>query len=79
MPPKVLDDQAVQGGIEVKAVDKAGNIRLGTYVPGAVPPRMTGPEDYMTLIVILLLFAIALFVRHYLNTKEKGATVDLRT
>src|SRR5262249_44124515 len=47
--PHLLDDQTLQGGVEVRAIDKAGNIRLGTFVPGSVPPRETPMGDYAAL------------------------------
>jgi hypothetical protein len=77
--PHLIDDQTLQSGIEVRAIDKAGNIRLGTYVPGSAPPRETGPEDYAALGLILLLLAAALIARYYLNKRARNTTVDLRT
>lgn len=76
--PHVVDDQTLQSGIEVRAVDKAGNIRLGTYVPGAVPPRETSPSDYLALLAILFLLLGALLARYYLNKRAKASTIDLR-
>lgn len=77
--PKVIDNQALSGGIEVRAIDKAGNIRLGTYIEGSVPPRQIAIEDYAALLVILLILGIALVARHFLNKRESTPTVDLRS
>jgi hypothetical protein len=77
--PRVVDDQAVQNGVQIRAIDKAGNIRLGTYVPGTVPPPQTSTGDYIALLVILLILAAALLARHYLNRREMNPTIDLRS
>lgn len=76
--PHVLADQSLKGGIEVRAIDKAGNIRLGNYAEGSVPPRVTGIEDYMSLIVLVILLAVALAARYMLN-RRTSATIDLRS
>jgi len=77
--PHLIDDQTLSGGVEVRAMDKAGNIRLGTYVPGEVPARQTSFGDYMALAAILLILAIALIARHYLNKRQSSPTIDLRS
>jgi len=78
--PHLLDDQTLDGGVEVRAIDKAGNIRLGTFVPGSVPPREIPMGDYMALAAILIILLIALLARHYLNKRQQaGATIDLRS
>jgi hypothetical protein len=76
--PHIVEDSAVQSGLEVRAVDKAGNIRLGTYVSG-MPMRQATPSDFIALIVVLLLLAISLIVRHYMNKRNASATIDLRS
>ncbi len=75
--PHLLPDQSLRGGIEVRAIDKAGNIRLGTYVEGSAPARVSNFEDYTALIVILLVLAITLCAHYFLN-KRKKETIDLR-
>ena len=77
--PQLIDDQTLKSGVQVRAIDKAGNIRLGTYVEGSAPPRASGGEDYVALIIILLLLAVALFVRRHLNKKQTDTSVDLRS
>lgn len=37
--PHAVDDQTLRSGVEVRAIDKAGNVRLGTYVAGSAPHR----------------------------------------
>lgn len=72
--PHLLPDQSLRGGIEVRAIDKAGNIRLGTYIEGSAPPRVTGLEDYMALFVITIVLALVLVARHFLNRRKKSTT-----
>ncbi len=51
--PYLLEDQALQGIIKVKAVDKAGNERIAEYIPpGYKPPKKLLP--YLIIILILI-------------------------
>jgi hypothetical protein len=77
--PRVIDERALSGGIEVRAIDKAGNVRLGTYVGGSVPSSSF--DDYLVLLIILVLLACALLARHYLNKRNAASqtTIDLRS
>jgi hypothetical protein len=77
--PHVIDESTLRGGVEVRAIDKAGNVRLGTYVASAVPKQQAIPNDYMALLVILALFVIVLVARHFLNKKNETNTIDLRS
>jgi len=60
--PHELWDQSLRGGIQVKAIDKAGNERLGTYVEGSAPPRKAPAYGFLSLIglVIVLLLVVGL-------------------
>lgn len=60
--PYQLRDQALRNPIQVRAVDKAGNERIGTYDPASVPKRETSPYEhaFIAFIAILLLVAGAL-------------------
>jgi hypothetical protein len=81
--PHVLADQSLASDVEVRAIDKAGNIRMGTYVPATVIPRQTSLGDYLVVLIVLLLLAAALIARHHLNKKKEVSaasdTVDLRS
>ena len=77
--PSVVDDQSLASGIQVRAIDKAGNIRLGTYVEGSAPVRQSSVDDYAALAILLLILLGALFARHFLNKRKASATVDLRS
>ncbi len=51
--PYLLEDQALQGIIKVKAVDKAGNERIAEYIPlGYKPPKKL--LSYLIIILILI-------------------------
>ncbi|MFZ2886885.1 MAG: cohesin domain-containing protein [Minisyncoccia bacterium] len=51
--PYELKSQSLRGGIQLKAIDKAGNERLGTYVEGSAPPLET-PYSTMQLLLVAL-------------------------
>ncbi len=78
--PHVLADQSLKSPIEVRAIDKAGNIRLGTYTPGTPPPRQYSLADILppfgALALILIIIALIIYLRH---KKTRGDIVDLRT
>ncbi|HUO50785.1 MAG TPA: cohesin domain-containing protein [Candidatus Paceibacterota bacterium] len=61
--PYELHDQLLQNGVEVKAVDKAGNERIGTYNASSTPPRATrySLAEAAVLFVILVVLATILW------------------
>ncbi len=77
--PRMIDDQSRRAGIQVRAVDKAGNIRLGTYVEGSGSSRKGGLGEYGSLAIIFLILVGALIARHYLNKRKAAETIDLRS
>jgi hypothetical protein len=77
--PQVVSDQSLSSGIEIRAIDKAGNIRLGSYVEGSAPRRVAGAGDYAALAIIVVILAAALLARHYLNRRKATDTIDLRS
>jgi hypothetical protein len=80
--PKSINDDELHSGVQVRAIDKAGNIRLGTYIEGSARPRQIAIGEYSTLIIILLLLVLALLARHILNrhhVRSEPPTIDLRT
>ncbi len=61
--PHELRDQRLLGGVQVKAIDKAGNERLGTYVEGSAPVRVPKETNYTILALIIGgLLCIGLFM-----------------
>ncbi len=79
--PHEVDDEMLKSSVQIRAMDKAGNVRVGTYDPSQIPARQTPVGDYLALVGIILLLVLALVVRHYLNKKnsEVNPTIDLRT
>jgi len=60
--PYQLPDQSPQGlrGVEVRAIDKAGNIELGT-LSTSTPPRQFAGSDVFSLIIIAVVVVLAVF------------------
>ncbi len=55
--PHKLYDQSLSD-IQIRAIDKAGNIRLGEYVPGSAPPRIGLELDFASVALALLALAV---------------------
>lgn len=51
--PHKLYDQSLSD-IQIRAIDKAGNIRMGEYVPGSAPPRLGLELDFASVALALL-------------------------
>lgn len=69
--PYLLEGQSLLGvgDIQVRALDKAGNIRMGTYSASLIPQRQFSFDDFMVFIVlgcILILFG----VKSYIDRKK---------
>ncbi len=61
--PYRLKDQALRYPVQIKAIDKAGNERLGEFDENTVPKREFAPEQYAIIGGIALVLLLALFVR----------------
>jgi len=78
--PHVLADQSLKSPIEVRAVDKAGNIRMGTYDQGPPPPRQYSFGDLLLALGALIAFIIVVGASMYVHRRmHRGAVVDLRS
>ncbi len=63
--PHELKDQKLIAEVQIKAIDKAGNERLGTYVTGSAPPRVPKEVNYPILVAVLIvLLALGLYMWH---------------
>lgn len=60
--PYKLYDQSLRSGVQIKAVDKAGNERIGEYVEGSAPPRLAWPVAEYALIALFIAAIIGWFV-----------------
>ena len=67
--PYRLYDQSLADPIQVKAIDKAGNERMGTYIPGSAPPRQYEFEDFLPLYIVLLLLLLSWIAKRYLDRR----------
>lgn len=67
--PYELRDQSLKEGIRVKAIDKAGNERHGTYTEGSAPPRQYERQEMLISYLLAgILFAI---VAHELYRRRR--------
>ena len=75
--PYKLRDQSLQEAIQVRAIDKAGNERIGSYDPSKAPPRQSPPYEYWMLagLIGILLLGIFLEIIH----KRRIARVETPT
>jgi hypothetical protein len=63
--PHVLVDQLLNAPVQVKAVDKAGNERLGTYDASTKPVRVNSGNSLASILIIVI-GLLALVVAHRL-------------
>lgn len=73
--PYQLRDQALKNPVEIKAIDKAGNERLGTFDAATVPERQSGPWDYALIIALLMIPIVAGVLR--LRHARKASSIDV--
>ena len=71
--PHELKDQHLLGGIQIKAIDKAGNERLGTYVEGSAAPRVPVETNYSAVIMVILSLLLLGALMWYWERKRKAA------
>ena len=79
--PYRLTDQSLKD-IQVKAIDKAGNETLGTYVEGSAPPSQAPRYDLVTILALLVVLIILASVKLFIDRKKADvgtSTIDLRS
>ncbi|MFZ2555219.1 MAG: cohesin domain-containing protein [Minisyncoccia bacterium] len=69
--PYQLRDQALRNPVQVRAVDKAGNERIGAFDPEAVPEREASPREYAFVATIVMLLLLAGALRLYRGKSEE--------
>lgn len=70
--PHELKDQYLLGGIQVKAIDKAGNERIGTYIEGSAAPRVPKEANYSILLLVIgALLGVGAYIWHW-DRKRKA-------
>jgi hypothetical protein len=77
--PYVLRQQSLIaiGPIEIRAVDKAGNMRLGEYTQNVLPPRQFSYNEFIPFGIFLLIVLLAAAAKFYFNRKhaQEGSTL----
>lgn len=68
--PHVLKDQSLDSGVQVRAIDKAGNIRLGDYDAKSVPPRQYSFTEMLSFYLLLGIAILAIVIRLYLARRS---------
>ena len=64
----------------MKAIDKAGNERMGDYTEGSAPPSQAPRYDLATILALLALLVLLAGVKLYMDRAKKNATtIDLRS
>lgn len=79
--PYKLYDQSLKD-IRVRAIDKAGNERMGEYIEGSAPPSQAPRYDLVTILVLLAILIMLGGIKLYIDKRKKTATettVDLRS
>ncbi len=71
--PYVLPNQSLfgVGDVQVRAIDKAGNIRLGTFVASSTPQRQYSAADFMPFSILVLLLLLAAAIKRYVDHRHK--------
>lgn len=81
--PHVLQDQTLNSIIRVRAVDKAGNVYVATYVPDE-SLRTLSFEDFLTylllgMLVLMLALGSWVFGRRYQQKKREHALASIQS
>lgn len=78
--PHPLLDQSLKSPIQVRAIDKAGNIRMGTYNQGPPPPRQYSFGDLMLALAVFVALVIVIGTSMYVHRRmHRTDVIDLRT
>lgn len=67
--PHRLANQSLRGGVQVRAVDKAGNMRNGEYIEGSAPPSVAPRYDLLSLLVFVLVLVLIWGMKRYLDRR----------
>ncbi len=67
--PYLLQNQSLLGvgDIQVRAIDKAGNVRLGDYSAALTPKRQLSWNDFAPFLILVLLAVLALCVKRFID------------
>lgn len=74
--PHKLRDQSLQENVQVKAIDKAGNERIGAYNPSEAPERQAAPYGRTLLVIVVIVFIVGAVIELYrLRSRAKDVPV----
>jgi hypothetical protein len=68
--PYQLKDQTARS-IQVKAIDKAGNERMGTYIEGSAPPRVRPAYGVFSVAGLLIVLLILVIMKRHMDRREQ--------
>lgn len=69
--PHELRNSSILQNLQLKAVDKAGNERIGNFSPDSVPPRQYSLGDFTALFAIAGILLLALAAKLILDRRSK--------
>lgn len=72
--PYLLHDQSLDGGVRLRAIDKAGNIRVADFDPKSVPARQYSTTEFASLVLLILIAIAAVLIRLYFARERKRLT-----
>lgn len=71
--PHLLKDQSLDGGVRVRAVDKAGKMRLADFDPKSVPARQYSIVEFASVGLLLVIAIAAVLIRLYFARERRRA------
>ncbi len=75
--PYVLSDQFLQSDIKIKAIDKAGNERIGEYTVGSESSRAIDFTSLYVVLALLAVFVIGGFTKQWIERKKKDTAPEV--
>ena len=69
--PHLLKDQSLDGGVRVRAVDKAGKMRLADFDPKSVPARLYSVVEFVSVGLLLVIAIAAVLIRLYFARERR--------
>jgi hypothetical protein len=70
--PHLMRDQRLEDDVQLKAIDKAGNERMGNFARETVPPRQAPSYDLLAAIVLLVMLGAAGVVKIYADRRKRA-------
>ncbi|MEN9412965.1 MAG: hypothetical protein RLZZ342_52 [Candidatus Parcubacteria bacterium] len=71
--PYVVKPRALDDGVQVRAVDKAGNVRVGDFDPQAIPPRQYTYTEMISYGLFFAMAFVAVLIRLYMARRDRRA------